>query len=395
MRRLRGRPSRSGERGYALLIVILSGHPDPLLGTLAVSPNVLTEGKREKEQEMIWRGKQYVRGIKLYVRKNQGRFPSTLEDLEKPGVGNVRFMRHAYKDPMNKEDGSWRLIYVGPAGQLIGSLKPQQTIQLGQGGGLGTSVASITGAQAGGAQSSFEQSSFGQSSFGSSGSNSSGFGSSQSSGNSPNGFGSSQSSGSSNGFGTSGNSFGSSQNGNSSFGSSTAGPGSTIGGGTPGGAQGPGGQPGSVQPGNQPSVGASGAPGATDNAALAPGTPGASVPDDPTLPAILPDTGTVIGGRIIGIGSKVNKPSLKVYDKAKNYRLFEFIWDPSKDQQLGGGVAPAAGTGLGQPAGQNGTGFGQSNGAFGTQPGQFGQPPQPPNQNQNQQNQQPPTTPQQ
>ena len=27
---------------------------------------------------------------------------------------------------MNKEDGSWRLIYVGPAGNLIGSLKPPQ-----------------------------------------------------------------------------------------------------------------------------------------------------------------------------------------------------------------------------------------------------------------------------
>ena len=47
-------------------------------------------------------------------------------------------MRQAYKDPMNGEDGSWRLIYVGPAGQLIGSLKPPQNLQLPKGGaGLG------------------------------------------------------------------------------------------------------------------------------------------------------------------------------------------------------------------------------------------------------------------
>src|ERR1700738_2770691 len=39
-------------------------------------------------------------------------------------------MRQAYKDPMNSGDGSWRLIYVGPSGQLIGSLKPPQTLQM-------------------------------------------------------------------------------------------------------------------------------------------------------------------------------------------------------------------------------------------------------------------------
>jgi len=31
------------------------------------------------------------------------------------------------------------------------------------------------------------------------------------------------------------------------------------------------------------------------------------------------------------VGSKVNKRSVIVYDKAKNYRLFEFVWNPSKD----------------------------------------------------------------
>ena len=47
---------------------------------------------------MIWRGRQYVRGIKLYYRKT-GRFPTSMDDLTKPKLGSLRFMRQAYKDP--------------------------------------------------------------------------------------------------------------------------------------------------------------------------------------------------------------------------------------------------------------------------------------------------------
>src|SRR5260370_1900655 len=87
---------------------------------------------------MIWRGKQYARGVKMYYRKT-GKFPTSMDDLIKPKLGSLRFMRQAYKDPMNAKNGDWRLIYVGPSGQLIGSLKPAQTIQLsGLGGAAGT-----------------------------------------------------------------------------------------------------------------------------------------------------------------------------------------------------------------------------------------------------------------
>ena len=101
---------RRGERGYALLLIVFLATL-LLLSTMVVTPNILTEGRREKEKEMIWRGKQYTRGIKLYYRK-MGHFPTSFDDLTKPKIGSLRFMRQAYKDPMNKEDGSWRLIYV-------------------------------------------------------------------------------------------------------------------------------------------------------------------------------------------------------------------------------------------------------------------------------------------
>src|SRR5271169_4685935 len=116
--------ARQAQRGYALLIILFSV---ALLAASAMTvlPNILTNGRREREQEMIWRGKQYARAVRLYNTK-LGHFPTSLDDLTKPKTGSIHFMRQAYKDPMNKEDGSWRLIYVGPAGQLIGSLKPPQ-----------------------------------------------------------------------------------------------------------------------------------------------------------------------------------------------------------------------------------------------------------------------------
>ena len=262
--RLAHTSARNKQGGYALLLVVFL-LALVVVGTMSISLRVLTQGQREKEQEMIWRGKQYTRGIKLYYRK-LGRFPNSMDDLVKPKVGNLRFMRQAYKDPMNKEDGSWRLIYVGPAGNLIGSLKPPQ-------GGIQMPVA---GGQAGGAT---------------------------------------------------GSTFG-------SFGS----------------------QPTSAPPGG---IGAPGAPGA------APGAPGTGTPGTGTTgtgvqgtdttgtgidsQAVPPaNTPVVMGGNIIGIGSKINHPSVIVYETAHNYHLFEFIWDPSKDL----GVAGAApGTPIGTPPG--------------------------------------------
>ncbi|HKT47833.1 MAG TPA: hypothetical protein VJP87_09955, partial [Candidatus Acidoferrales bacterium] len=220
-----------------LLVLFLAG----LLAVtvMAASPSILTEGKREKEEEMIWRGKQYVRGIKLYYRKNN-RFPTQLEDLYKSKQIGVRYLRQAYKDPMNKEDGSWRLIYVGPAGNLIGSLKPQQSnLQM---PGLGT-PANQPGV-----------------------------------------------------------------------------PGGTLGAAPPGGPLTQPGQPGApVQTAGQPGVNSGQGSDASGNG-------------NGDLPAnAAADTPTVMGGNIIGVGSKINQRSVRVYEKAKNYRLFEFIWDPSKD----------------------------------------------------------------
>lgn len=91
-----------------------------LVAMTAVMPRLVMQGRRQREDELAWRGEQYVRAIRLYYRKF-GRFPRSVEDFSK-NPGNLHFLRKEYKDPMNDTDGSWRYIYMGPGGQLIGSL---------------------------------------------------------------------------------------------------------------------------------------------------------------------------------------------------------------------------------------------------------------------------------
>jgi hypothetical protein len=341
------------EDGYALMMVVFFTAL-MLIGAMVVAPRILQEGKREKEKEMIWRGKQYVRGVKLYYRK-MGRFPTSIDDLTKPKTGSLRFMRQAYKDPMNGEDGTWRLIYVGPAGQLIGSLKPPQTLQLpGSGAGLGTAASALATNSTGQASAS---SAFGSSS-------SSAFGSSS-------GFGS---------FGSS-NANGGATSGNPASGAGAASP-TGGGGGSPT-------QPG-AQAGDQSNAqggapnGVQGGPPAQSGVAVSPGgsqpasadTSGTAPSDAMSTPqAITPTTPTtIIGGNIIGVGSKISARSVMVYEKAKNYHLFEFIWDPSKDTTIAGQAPLQTGTGLGQNIGTNPSPFGQQPGATNPNPGQNNTP---------------------
>lgn len=113
--------ARAGERGYALMFVLFLAAL-VLIGASTAVLNYWTEGQREKEKMTIWRGQQYQRGIGMFYRK-YGRFPTRIDDLVKVQQGGIRFLRQAYTNPMNKTDGSWRFIYVTPAGQLIGSVR--------------------------------------------------------------------------------------------------------------------------------------------------------------------------------------------------------------------------------------------------------------------------------
>jgi type II secretory pathway pseudopilin PulG len=296
------RRAQQSQSGYALLLIIF------FLALLVISlaaaaPTVLSNIQREREAEMVWRGKQYTRGIRLYYLK-LNRFPTSLDDLTKPKTG-IRFMRQAYKDPMNQVDGSWRLIYVGPNGQLIGSLSDRSIGMNGMGaqggGGLPGAGSSLLSSGSGSGLTNTSTATLGSS-----------------------GFGASQTTGISQG-GAVGTAMG---NGSSTSSTSTPGNGSFE------------------DPGQPHSLGG------------------------------MMDASNTIGGNIIGVGSKVDKKSFRVYEKAKNYKLFEFIWDPSKDTTAG-----RASVGIGSPV-QNGNGTSPAGTSPSTSPFSSGMnPTQSPSQN--------------
>jgi len=114
------RASEKRERGYAVLIVLFMVATLLLFSAMA-TPSILLQGRREKEQDLIWRGNQYVRAVRLFYQKN-GRYPQNVEELTKPSATGVHFLRKPYVEPLNATDGTWRMIYVTPTGQLIGSV---------------------------------------------------------------------------------------------------------------------------------------------------------------------------------------------------------------------------------------------------------------------------------
>jgi hypothetical protein len=117
-------PARRGskESGYAYLMAMFLVLVMLVTSQVALQ-NMYTQGRRAREDDMIWRGNQYARAIRLYFRKT-GHYPQSVDDLQ-TGLPELHFLRYAaYKDPMNKaEDGAWRFIYVNASGQIIGSVR--------------------------------------------------------------------------------------------------------------------------------------------------------------------------------------------------------------------------------------------------------------------------------
>jgi type II secretory pathway pseudopilin PulG len=91
---------RRTEDGYVLLTLMLMVTL-LILAMAAIVPTISFEIKRDREGEMIHRGVQYSRAIRVYFKKF-GRYPAKLEDLE--STNNMRFLRKRYKDPITGQD---------------------------------------------------------------------------------------------------------------------------------------------------------------------------------------------------------------------------------------------------------------------------------------------------
>jgi len=97
--------------------------------------------QREAEEELIFRGNQYVEAIRIHMQRH-GRQPLKLDDLMKTGPGKPRCIRRLYEDPITRSE-KWGLIFADgrwwppqpvPAG---GTPLPGQPTQPGQSpGGL-------------------------------------------------------------------------------------------------------------------------------------------------------------------------------------------------------------------------------------------------------------------
>jgi hypothetical protein len=252
-----GPTARHSEAGYTLLLVVFMV-ATMLIAAAIATPNIITEGRRQKEEVMIWRGNQYARAVGLYYRKF-GRFPTKVEDLTNQTNG-VRFLRQAYPDPMNKEDGAWRFIYIGPNGMLIGSTRQQSLLQgaLNGAGMPGAGMPPLTGAM--------------------------------------------------------GQLANSAQNNIQGSGA----PGTTV-----------------VQ-------------GADNNSSAGSSSSSSGFGSQPQ-----PLGGSVVGGNIIGVGSKIDKSSVRLYVGEDNYKNWEFIWNPLRTAVPGQPPAnpngPAAPPGAQQP----------------------------------------------
>jgi hypothetical protein len=266
----RGQGPRSRESGFAYIMALFM----ILLVFAASSAAILdlrTDRRRQREEEMIWRGNQYVRAIRLYYRKT-GKYPQNLDDLQK-GLPELHFLRlSAYKDPVNTSDGAWRFIYVNAAGQIIGSVKYASLQQMALMELNGGKMPTASGPP--GMSSPFgSTSAFGQDSGSAAGAQS---------------------------------------------GQSAASP-------QPGGTTSPDSGSGQTTAPGQPGQSAPTSPQAPQSGAGVFGNP---ITQQPTGPV----DGPVIGGFLTGVGSTVDHPSVKVYDGSSNYNQWEFIWNPIEDQ---------------------------------------------------------------
>ncbi len=105
------------------------------VAALAVLPEMTQQIKRDREEEMCHRGTQYMRAIQRFYKK-VGRYPTSIEDLEK--TNNVRYLRRRYKDPLSVDpethkERDFKLLHMQDVSLNNGPVMPGATM-LGQNG---------------------------------------------------------------------------------------------------------------------------------------------------------------------------------------------------------------------------------------------------------------------
>jgi type II secretory pathway pseudopilin PulG len=110
--------------GYAMAALLVT------LAVMAVAMTVALpawrhEVQRENEEELIFRGRQYVRAVQLFQRRYAAAYAPDVDTLV-----NQKCLRKEYTDPMVK-DGEFEILYqgsivAGSAVQLRAGVQPGQ-----------------------------------------------------------------------------------------------------------------------------------------------------------------------------------------------------------------------------------------------------------------------------
>jgi type II secretory pathway pseudopilin PulG len=123
-------PNCTAQRGYAMAALLVAMSVMAVMFTV-VMPVWKQTARREKEEELIFRGKQYVHAIGLFQRKFANAFPPNIDVLVEQ-----RFLRKKFKDPITNDD-----FVPIPAGQGVPGSPQAPGGQRGASGASGSTAA--------------------------------------------------------------------------------------------------------------------------------------------------------------------------------------------------------------------------------------------------------------
>src|SRR5215469_5099619 len=103
------------QAGFALATLIFFLTAATILIAVTV-PAYQMQAKRIQEEELIFRGEEYIRAIQRFQRKF-GAWPPSIDALVQ--TNGQRFLRKAYTDPITGK--AFRLITINPDGTVNGS----------------------------------------------------------------------------------------------------------------------------------------------------------------------------------------------------------------------------------------------------------------------------------
>jgi type II secretory pathway pseudopilin PulG len=119
--------TRGTQAGYAMAALLIALSIMSVMLTVAM-PVWKQTSRREREEELIFRGKQYAHAIGLFQKKFANAYPPNLDVLV-----DQRFLRKKFKDPITNED-----FVPIPAGQNLPGGTQQPGAQRGGPGGSAT-----------------------------------------------------------------------------------------------------------------------------------------------------------------------------------------------------------------------------------------------------------------